>query len=1130
MKTVSTLGATGAALSLGSIGLTLARRDEGRTPHDSDMLTVATTLTHTHTTSNTPPRFDFDPAGHRSFSAPKQTRFTRWTDQAGTPSSKRDRSVSSRISLGMGTEGVAQQDNGAPSPSLSQAGRPVSRPKSWLRRMSSSMSASRDSSLTPTSRPSSANVLHYSNGYLPLQRSGSSVQMLEQPPVPQAVSRNKLVKRTSSLRSTSDSASSSPGSRLPKPVLRRPLTSHQRSATMQNLQSQASREQYSPNSTGARDPAWKQFFTPKVARHTETSQYVGSTGIPNPIRRIYPDRKYTPVLVTGHELIRRSDVEMDDGFSEVNNEGVTARVSMPPSVASSPLPGHTSEVETSGIPRRSFSIGDLLATGPQPLWKRSGSTKSKITATKLPRKARTRIVSAPQPSMGSSLSSVTGSDAPRPAKRRDLTDPSAGHRSIYSLSDSTQTSDSRQQGTRLDLSPQASQSQHYAFPDSPIYGPPSTIAAPQLEQHTLPSTTSAAIEAHHTRISAAPSDLTASTTESESERRSTSGYSTDYQSDTVYDSLPTRTTRSSSGKRGPPIDTIFDDSPPSLSSGRSTKLRDFLSDGYFPGSEQSIRFRHSTIEEEGSVLSTPVRSIHDKSVTSTPSARPGAQQVYISSPPDGDLMHDLNDADWDALDVSQTMDHGLGIQQGFGTPMNGQQSYKIAPFRLSALGRSAAAASAQSTPNRYSNGGTDKATLFDWSEQQPSPSHNTQSPPRPRTVHGKKDNESRGSRAAGRRPPSGMHARSHSVPVVPDVDGKRSVVANKFGTWGVGSKAVTEDWNEDFEFEEPVPSLPEAAAAIMEEKRMDSGHEMFVPRSIREQQDNVVANISLLREWGLLIEELKSLRVRAVSLDMLTGPHAKAWQEVDAMIELADQESEESTLQPRRSPPSSPGFDYDAFDEPLPAVPEIAQLVVDSPRHSVISSTEDDGVPLASRLSPSNSVMSHRTAGRPRKDSEAVARSVIEALRSKRSVSNPTSLQPIATTKKVPFDTATLRHIVPYVNGLKRKVKDALRETEGLYSSPRRRPPPNYGGDDDDSANNDYGHNDVDVEMEDADADHEPSFRSIFNEPGPDSPTRQRSTRRAEAMTDNDGWEDWDEDPLRSDLAARLGRMSMPSS
>ncbi|KAH0127592.1 hypothetical protein KCU82_g21054, partial [Aureobasidium melanogenum] len=219
----------------------------------------------------------------------------------------------------------------------------------------------------------------------------------------------------------------------------------------------------------------------------------------------------------------------------------------------------------------------------------------------------------------------------------------------------------------------------------------------------------------------------------------------------------------------------------------------------------------------------------------------------------------------------------------------------ITPDLLSPHGH--ASSSANTTPQRPTIRSTDRDTrssIFDWSEQQPiEKSPNNRSPPRPKTVHGKKDAETRGS----------------SVPVAQEGDGKRSGT-NKFGTWGIGSKGVTEDWNEDFDFEDE--NAPE-------EKRLDSGVSMFVPKSIRDQQTNVLANIGLLRDWGLLIEELKELKMRAVMLEVLDGDNEKMWSEVDAMIDLADQESDEQTLAPRFSPSSSPSFNYDAFDDPLPA-------------------------------------------------------------------------------------------------------------------------------------------------------------------------------------------------------------------
>jgi hypothetical protein len=349
-----------------------------------------------------------------------------------------------------------------------------------------------------------------------------------------------------------------------------------------------------------------------------------------------------------------------------------------------------------------------------------------------------------------------------------------------------------------------------------------------------------------------------------------------------------------------------------------------------------------------------------------------------------------------------------------------------------------------------------RSSIFDWSEQQiADKSSGNRTPPRPRTVHGKKDANRRDSRSVGRRVPSGLHARSQSVPVVPDVIGKRNtVVTNKFGTWGIGSKGVTEDWNDDFDFSElPEEHTPKSVAGS---QRIDSGSAMVVPKSIQEQQNNVLANISLLREWGLLIEELKEQKIRAISLGIMEGPQSGMWEEVDAMIDLADQEAEHGEV-PHASPPSSPGFDEDAFDD-VSASPQVARVRRKSgspnddlskvqtvrPRKSILPPNDRIFAPQTSPKPPKPKFEAPATPEpkpvitRPRKDSEAKARSVIEALQSKRQsvFESPANAPLTPSPKKVPFDTATLRRIVPYVNTLTRKVKDTIRDAEGLYYSP----------------------------------------------------------------------------------------------
>ncbi|KAK5164977.1 uncharacterized protein LTR77_009642 [Saxophila tyrrhenica] len=938
---------------------------------------------------------------------------------------------------------------------------------------------SRDSG-SPVSRPGSAAVSH-SNGSVAFSQAGSTTPIFARS-TPPPLAPNKLVKRSSSLRSTNGSPRTSSGSKLPVPVLKRPATSHQRSVTMQEMYSggdQSDHMSIDEKSVPPRDPQLVNYFTPTVQSDAAAARRRSSTGIPSPINRIYPDRKYRPVLVSASRGIRQGQIEMDAGLSDGEGEGEVTRLTVAPSYGSSPLPQQTSDFGQGQTPKRSFSIGDLLATGPQPLWRRPSLNKSK-TASKLARRSRPRVVSAPQAAMGGAFSSNQDGDSDRPAKRRDLTDPAAARRSIYSsASNNTRIGSSPAQEIDLDLGTSTPQSfvANDGVPHAVDVSPEQTSSP--LEQRRLPSATAYSATVRPVRVSAAQSEIT-STVGSDSEYRSIGDASTDYQSDAVYDSYPTRTTRSSSGKRGPHIETIFDESPPHFSSGRSTRLKDLLSDGGFHPDEHSVRYRHSTIEEEESITSTPVRSLRDNSVTSTPSGRSGLQHRFTSSPPVMSTMPDPDEIDWDAPDDEPPRSVSTPYQSPATNGANGHAARF--PFQFGPALPDQQSESADTTPFRHNGAASDRANLFEWSETQPSPSQND-SPPRPRTVHGKKDQENRGSRSTGRRAPSGMHARSHSVPVVPDVEGKRNnVVANKFGTWGVGSKVVTEDWNEDFDFDEMLQPLPEQL--LQDDKRIDSGHEMFVPKSIREQQESVMSNIRLLKEWGMAIEELKELRVRAVALDMMNGPYAHAWEEVDAMIELADQESEEKTLEPRRSPPSSPGFDYDDFDEPMPSIAEATR-----PRGQSfgVDQTPPQTSDLATEAGAEQRPMTPQEfiVTRPRKDSEAVAKSVIEAIQSKRSVSEPHGLKPASAAKKVPFDTATLRHIVPYVKDLKRKVKDALRETEGLYSSPHRTKPHKLMA----------RHDEVD----------EPAFKSIFDSPGDQGTVARRRSRRDQARTDHDG-------------------------
>lgn len=330
-----------------------------------------------------------------------------------------------------------------------------------------------------------------------------------------------------------------------------------------------------------------------------------------------------------------------------------------------------------------------------------------------------------------------------------------------------------------------------------------------------------------------------------------------------------------------------------------------------------------------------------------------------------------------------------------------------------------------------------KPSLFDWAEQPSADqSFDDFSPQRPKTAYGNKDLDIRGSRSSGRVTQSSIHARSQSVPLAPDSK-KRSAVASKFGTWGVGGKGVTEDWDEDFDFGHPDPDDEEI---LQEQQRLDEGISMFVPLQIQEQQSNVLANISLLREWGLLIEELKEIKTKAVALGIAQEQGKAIFEEIDAMVDLADQEAADTGPLAGMSRASSPsGFD-DEFEDALSHVStenkhDVAPTVAGDDHEDVLAPLDALGITLRRSLETTSS-----NGRRPRKNSEAVARSVIEAIQQRRSPSDPVLAADRSSSpqKKVPFDTATLKHIVPYVRNLLHKVKQVMREAEALQESPRR--------------------------------------------------------------------------------------------
>jgi hypothetical protein len=538
---------------------------------------------------------------------------------------------------------------------------------------------------------------------------------------------------------------------------------------------------------------------------------------------------------------------------------------------------------------------------------------------------------------------------------------------------------------------------------------------------------------------------------------------TDFQSETVYDSLRSGAT-GSLRSHNTPLDLMFDESPPSLSIHSKNKrlsIHEMLVNGGFQ--EGNTR-----IVEEDEGMSTPVKG----SRTSETPVQLGTVEFdgaeFPSSPPSfslatkdfGRLSLDEEEEDEDWTRDDEIADLGSQL-----SPPSSMNSRKVSPTLRTAL--------ADVTYSGSVNGNSvpterPKSNLFDWSEPSSAEKLDLLGNSRPKTAHAKQIADGRGGRTIGRRGPSALHIRSQSVPVVPDVAGQRDLsrLTPKFGTWGLGAKGVSEDWDNDFEFENPDADEMDDGDSNLE----TSG--MLVPPAIQASQANVVGHVGQIREVCLLVEDLKRLRLLAKEKDLLDGPSAPLWKEAEGIIALAVPDEEDPTLSPPGSP-TSIVFEQemsdnkyhesgpDAEDVSRPDAPfEVLNrhgrptgFVYDGNtvrRRSVFSSDDDifGAGALNSPLTRDNlrppSVSPRHSSMRSiksNKSSSEVARSVMETMHQHRATSDPLMKELASeSTNKMPFDTTSLRDLVHRASVLSRTLADLIRKADGGLASPEVSP------------------------------------------------------------------------------------------
>ncbi|KAN0085094.1 hypothetical protein V8E54_001561 [Elaphomyces granulatus] len=919
-------------------------------------------------------------------------------------------------------------------------GRPSS---SWLRRIS--IISTQTESQWSSSRPTSSSINDSTTPILPRS-------------TPHDREPNKLVKR-----STSQNWSQRPTTARPtRPMsgmitLRRPATSHQRSAAVESQRPEGESvplaDASSPDDStdapvddalGGGGGVWHPYFIsvsdepPEKLpwRHRDQDQSV---------RHVIPTPKNHPTLMLSTSLhTRHPDHRHDSSRRPVS---IPRRpVFTDPFPQASRTPDDTAALPRSKEnrrPRQSLSLGEI--SGGFPSRPKTTARTASRTGTWNGSTYQTNIrnVSNPLPQCSETIHPDNPpSGSHRLRRKRNFTDSSAFRRPRTAESPFAQPPETREQHMKSVLANSLHTRAHGASSGIPTMVIPCHITSPKAspplhDSFDLPSISnrssrSVVRRSHIKQLLVSTSDRASIVIGSDDPRVFTSGEEdeTDFQSDSLFDSIRTRASTSSrSRRRGPSIDTIFNDLP---ASGPTKEIVTQLAHSMSRSSHSSQGLAAAPGSADDSLdnctknpTSSP-RIVEQNAPFSTVSPQ-SYFEPNTSPPPTRALRHIHSDpaafADDEGNESYLLPSSPVELDLPF-RPRN-EDSTSRQPRLESESAAAASSCRESSSPVTEWSDIRTRASVFDWSEHPRSNREGCGSGPRPKTVHGKQGNDVRGSRAPGRKAPTALHLRSQSVPVSRDssIANDSRQPSSKFSTWGLGHKGVTEDWDGDFDFDDSDGHSTDDNEKMGAESILGG---MKVPQAIMERQASVYGQFGHVQELTVLVEELKRLRLQGNLLHVVQGPSNDLWKEAEGIVNLATFEDEENGCSPPRSPSSR--LSFDDFDS-------------DSPPSNKVRKRKDSDMrraPLSLWPNPSATTP-------PRwKDSTLKARTVLETIYQYRNSCDPFSNDTCVaySQQKLPFDTQSLRDLVVRAGVVTRALKEVIRRAEGVATSSENEIPP----------------------------------------------------------------------------------------
>ncbi|KAJ5320479.1 hypothetical protein N7508_000762 [Penicillium antarcticum] len=821
---------------------------------------------------------------------------------------------------------------------------------------------------------------------------GSASPIFPRPPS-QRRPPNKLIKRPASQHTNTHPLGSQTISGPSPSVLRRPATSHQRSESMR-LPLATDFDDYFPKNLPVESPGiedyeldkkteWTSFFLPRAGKLAERlSRRFSTSTAPKvqSVRQIGSDQSALPVLILASDVATTTTTMPgeDQPFPGTPVEFRNPFQAAAPGPAPDPVleqverPSHRHSYSVNDAEQKQTVIANTVTGSGVPILgrPRGGSLK----------RVKGRTFSIPRSELSKS-ERIIAISTPDLEQRRNITDPNVFRRPhpVSQPGGALSALERRSQvvprsvsqdyniglGSRSGLDPVTSDA----------------VALSAWQRASRPNGQPYSLRRRPKGFSISGSDPSSTIIGSDDTRVFTScdDYETDIMSD-YWDSVRTRET-TGSGLKGLRIETMFDKAGTSLANEEVTTLETLLPRGSFAA---------RSLERDPQLFTDPFL------------ASPPLDQV-----PMVDNSSVLTDGpDDDALSMIGALPGES--DSGFQSPLSLALS-KFAEQSESGLTSAKGSRIKVDASNSVVN---KKTNIFDWSEQSRPDREASDTETRPRTMHGKQEGVlDRSSRAVCRKAPSTVHLRSQSVPVVSDIPTSDSrQTSGKFGTWGLGSKGVSEDWDSDFDFDECEDTPTAENTQVSEPETIRQS--MTVPKAILERQASLRGQFGQVQELTLLVEELKRLRHQASVLDLVSGPSCELWKEAEGIVNLATIDDEEE----HRSPPGSPSSLTFSFDES-----EDEGLHASSKRNSEVSWSD---VPQRQRETPS-------PLTQLAKDSPK-SQSVLEILQTG---DKPLDITPRA--QKLPFDTSSLKDLVVRAGVVTRALKEVIRKAEGVATSPQ---------------------------------------------------------------------------------------------